>query len=73
MPVPGRVSARDRRLAEAGVLATVAMWSANFVIVKAAIGAIGPLTFTSARYVVAAATLLLLLRLRMGPIRRPGR
>ncbi len=73
MPVPGRVSVRDRRLAEAGVLATVAMWSANFVIVKAAIGAIGPLTFTSARYVVAAATLLLLLRLRMGPIPRPGR
>jgi drug/metabolite transporter (DMT)-like permease len=67
------VSVRDRRLAEAGVLATVAMWSANFVIVKAAIGAIGPLTFTSARYVVAAVTLLLLLRLRMGPIRRPGR
>ncbi len=73
MPVPGRVSVRDRRLAEAGVLATVAMWSANFVIVKAAIGAIGPLTFTSARYVVAATTLLLLLRLRMGPIPRPGR
>lgn len=67
------VSVRDRRLAEAGVLATVAMWSANFVVVKAAIGSIGPLTFTSARYLVAAAALFLLLRWRLGPIRRPGR
>ena len=67
-----RASARDRRLAEAGVLATVVMWSANFVIVKAAIGSIGPLTFTSARYVVAAVTLMLLVRWRLGPIRRPG-
>jgi drug/metabolite transporter (DMT)-like permease len=49
------------------------MWSANFVIVKAAIGSVGPLTFTSARYVVAAVTLMLLLRWRTGPIRRPGR
>ena len=43
----------ERRLAEIGVLATVAIWSANFVVVKAAIGVLGPLTFTSVRYVVA--------------------
>ena len=53
-----RATSRERRLAEAGVLATVAIWSANFVVVKAAIGAFGPFTFTSLRYVVAALTLL---------------
>jgi drug/metabolite transporter (DMT)-like permease len=66
-------SARERRIAEAGVLATVAMWSANFVIVKSAIGIVGPLTFTSARYTVAAVTLFLLVRWRLGPVRPPAR
>ena len=42
-----RATARERRLAEIGVLATVAIWSANFVVVKAAIGELGPFTFTS--------------------------
>ncbi len=64
-------SARDRRLAEAGVLLTVLIWSANFVVVKAAIGDLGPLTFTAIRYVVASVTLFLLVRWRMGVIRRP--
>jgi drug/metabolite transporter (DMT)-like permease len=49
------------------------MWSANFVIVKSAIGIVGPLTFTSARYVVAAVTLFLLVRWRLGPKRPPAR
>lgn len=65
------VSTRDRRLAEGGVLLTVLIWSANFVVVKAAITSVGPLTFTSVRYAVATVTLFLLLRLRSGAIRRP--
>jgi drug/metabolite transporter (DMT)-like permease len=65
------VSPRDRRLAEAGVLVVVLIWSANFVVVKAAIGELGPLTFTATRYVVATITLFLLIRWRMGTIRRP--
>lgn len=65
------VSPRDRRLAEAGVLLTVLIWSANFVVVKAAIGEVGPLTFTTTRFVVATITLFLLIRWRMGVIRRP--
>jgi drug/metabolite transporter (DMT)-like permease len=64
-------TARERRLAEAGVLATVLIWSANFVIVKAAIGVLGPLSFTALRYAVAAATLLAVLRWRQGAIRWP--
>jgi drug/metabolite transporter (DMT)-like permease len=72
-PAGVAVSARERRIAEAGVLLTVLMWSANFVVVKAAIGALGPLTFTTARYSVAAITLFLLARWRFGAIRRPGR
>jgi drug/metabolite transporter (DMT)-like permease len=67
------VSAGERRIAEAGVLVTVLIWSGNFVVVKAAIGAVGPLTFTACRYGVAAATLFLLLRWRRGTIHWPGR
>ena len=63
----------ERRLAEAGVLATVGIWSANFVVVKAAIETLGPLTFTSARYVIATVTLFLLVRWRLGPVRPPAR
>jgi drug/metabolite transporter (DMT)-like permease len=63
----------ERRLAEAGVLVTVAIWSANFVVVKAAIEALGPLTFTSIRYVVATVTLFLIVRWRLGPVRPPTR
>jgi drug/metabolite transporter (DMT)-like permease len=49
------------------------MWSANFVIVKAAVEAIGPLTFTAARYAVAAVTLFLLVVWRFGLVRPPTR
>jgi drug/metabolite transporter (DMT)-like permease len=65
--------ARERRLAELGVLATVVIWSANFVVAKAAVEALGPLTFTSIRYVVATSTLFLLVRWRLGPVRPPAR
>ena len=69
--VHARATPRERRLAEIGVLVTVLIWSANFVVVKAAIGELGPLTFTSLRYLVAAITLLLVLRWRQGSIRFP--
>jgi drug/metabolite transporter (DMT)-like permease len=67
--VPGR----ERRIAEAAVLLTVAIWSANFVVVKAAIGVFGPLTFTALRWTVAVITLFVILRWRAGAIRWPGR
>jgi drug/metabolite transporter (DMT)-like permease len=66
-----RHTPRERRLADLGLLATVAVWSANFVVVKAAIGVVGPLTFTSARYIVAPLTLFAIIRWRTGAIRRP--
>jgi drug/metabolite transporter (DMT)-like permease len=69
--VHARATRRERRLAEIGVLVTVLIWSANFVVVKAAIGELGPLTFTSLRYAVAAITLLLVLRWRQGSFRFP--
>jgi drug/metabolite transporter (DMT)-like permease len=65
------VSPHDRRLAEAGILLAVLVWSANFVVAKAAIGELGPLTFTAARFVIATVTLFLLIRWRTGVIRRP--
>ena len=70
-PLLAGASPRERRLAEAGVLLAVLVWSANFVVVKAAIGELGPLTFTAIRYVIASLTLFLLIRWRMGAIRRP--
>jgi drug/metabolite transporter (DMT)-like permease len=66
-----RSSPRDRRLADVGLLAVVLVWSANFVVVKSAITAVGPLTFTSIRYVVATATLFAIVRWRTGEIKRP--
>ena len=66
------VSARTRRLAEIGLLVTVLIWSANFVIVKASIGTLGPFTVTGARYLVASLTLLLILWRRQGSIRPPA-
>jgi drug/metabolite transporter (DMT)-like permease len=66
-----RATPAQRRLAEVGVLATVAIWSANFVVVKAAITVLGPYTFTSLRYAVASLTLLAVLRWRHGSIRWP--
>jgi drug/metabolite transporter (DMT)-like permease len=64
-------SATARRLAEAGVLATALIWSANFVVAKAAIGVLGPFTFTGARYAVASVTLLAILWLRERRLRPP--
>ncbi len=70
-PTPG-VPAATLRLAELGVLVTVLIWSANFVLVKGAIGVLAPLTFTGARFTVGAATLLVILRLRQGRVRPPA-
>jgi drug/metabolite transporter (DMT)-like permease len=64
---------RERRLAELGVALVVVMWSANFVIVKVAVDTMGPLAFTSIRYVVAALTLFLLVIWRLGLVRPPTR
>ncbi len=61
-----------RRLAEAGILVTVLIWSANFVLVKAAIGVLGPLAFAGARFSVAAVTLLAILRWRQGQVQPPA-
>jgi drug/metabolite transporter (DMT)-like permease len=46
-------------------------WAGNFIVVKSAIGIVPPVAFTFLRYVVAASTLLLLLRWREGAIRLP--
>ncbi len=46
-------------------------WAANFIVVKGAIGVIPPIAFTFLRYLLAAVTLLVLLRWREGAIRLP--
>jgi drug/metabolite transporter (DMT)-like permease len=59
-------TARERRLAEAGVLAVMAFWAANFIVVKAANEQIPPVTFAFLRFGIAALTLLIGLRWREG-------
>ena len=55
-------TARERRVAEAGVLAVMVFWAANFIVVKAANEQIPPVTFAFLRFGIAALTLLLALR-----------
>ena len=63
----------ERRIAELGVLLVVVCWAANFVIIKAAIADVPALVFTGIRYVLASASLLLLLRVRTGSLLIPRR
>jgi drug/metabolite transporter (DMT)-like permease len=67
----GAATANDRRLAELAVLVVMVFWAGNFIVVKGAVGIIPPVAFTFLRYLLAAATLLILLRLREGTIRLP--
>ncbi|HYK94878.1 MAG TPA: DMT family transporter [Candidatus Dormibacteraeota bacterium] len=66
-------TARERRLAEAGVLVVMVAWAANFIIVKSANEQIPPVTFAFLRFGIAAVTLLLALRVRDGSFGWPGR
>jgi drug/metabolite transporter (DMT)-like permease len=63
----------ERRLAEAGVLAVMVLWAANFIVVKSAVAVLPPVGFTFLRFIIASATLLLLLRWREGSIGLPRR
>ncbi|HEX5825574.1 MAG TPA: DMT family transporter [Candidatus Limnocylindrales bacterium] len=64
---------RERRLAEAGVLAVMVLWAGNFIVVKSAVAVLPPVGFTFLRFLIASATLLLLLRWREGSIGLPRR
>lgn len=72
MSAPRGAGPRERRLAEIGVLVTMAIWSANFVVVKAALGSFGPITFSAFRFGLAAVVLLAILRWREGSFGWPG-
>jgi drug/metabolite transporter (DMT)-like permease len=63
--------ARDRRLAELGVLIVMVFWAGNFIVVKSAVGILPPVGFTFLRFSLAAVTLFVLLRWREGAIRVP--
>ena len=49
------------------------LWAANFIVVKSAVAVLPPVGFTFLRFVIASATLLLLLRWREGSIGMPRR
>ena len=63
----------ERRLAELAVLGVMVLWGGNFIVVKSAVGQLPPVGFTFLRFVLAALTLLVLLRWREGTIRLPRR
>jgi drug/metabolite transporter (DMT)-like permease len=67
------VSAADRRLAEAGVLAVMVLWAGNFIVVKSAIGILPPVGFTFLRFTLVSLTLFGLLRWREGSVGLPRR
>jgi drug/metabolite transporter (DMT)-like permease len=64
---------RERRLAELGVLAVAICWAGNFIVVKAAIEILPPITFTALRFSIAALILMALLRWHEGSIGLPRR
>lgn len=72
-PAGVSVSARDRRLAELGVLGVMVLWGGNFIVVKSAVAVLPPVGFTFLRFVLASITLLALLRWREGSIGLPRR
>ena len=72
-PAGVSVSGSERRLAEVGVLVVMALWAANFIVVKSAVGVLPPVGFTFLRFVIASVTLLALLRWREGSIGLPRR
>jgi drug/metabolite transporter (DMT)-like permease len=74
-PVPPRPTStsRERRLAELGIVAVSLVWGSNFIVVKALIELIPPIGLSAMRFGLAAAVLLVLLRLREGSIRVPMR
>jgi drug/metabolite transporter (DMT)-like permease len=66
-------AARDRRVAELGVLIVMVLWAANFIVVKSAVAVLPPVGFTFLRFAIASVTLLLLLRWREGSVAMPRR
>ena len=66
-------SAADRRIAEIAVVAVMFLWGGNFIVVKSALSVLPPIGFTFLRFVLASATLMLLLRWREGSIGLPRR
>jgi drug/metabolite transporter (DMT)-like permease len=70
---PAHHTARERRLAEIGVLVVMVVWAANFIVVKSAVAVLPPVGFTFLRFSLASTTLLLLLRWREGSIGLPRR
>ncbi|HEU4919140.1 MAG TPA: DMT family transporter [Candidatus Limnocylindrales bacterium] len=63
----------ERRLAELAVVGVMVLWGGNFIVVKSAVAQLPPVGFTFLRFVLAALTLLVLLRWREGTIRLPRR
>jgi drug/metabolite transporter (DMT)-like permease len=66
-------AARERRLAELGVLFVTLVWGSNFIVVKAAQSVLPPVGVAALRFGLGALILLAILRVREGTIRLPPR
>jgi len=66
-------TAAERRWAEAGTIAMMAVWAGNFIVVKSAIGILPPIGYTFLRFVLAGVVLLAICLAREGSVRLPRR
>ena len=66
-------TSRERHLAELGIVAVALVWGSNFIVVKALIDFIPPIGLSAMRFLLAAAVLLVVLRIREGSVRVPLR
>jgi len=68
-----RRAGRDTRVAEALVLGVMLAWAGNFIVVKAAVGVVPPISFALVRFGLAAVVLLAITRWREGSVGLPRR
>ncbi len=64
---------RDTRVAEALVIGVMLAWAGNFIVVKAAVGVVPPITFALVRFSLAAIALMLLTRWQERSVALPRR
>jgi drug/metabolite transporter (DMT)-like permease len=72
-PADSAADRRARRLAELGMLGITLCWAGNFVVIKAAIAEVPPITLSCLRFGLAGLALLAVLRWREGSVGLPRR
>ena len=72
LPLVAVLPAADRRLAGVGVLVVVTLWAGNFVVSKAAIASVPPISYSALRFSLASVILIGVLRWREACVHHPA-